>query len=254
MSEDLDIDNLTVNMGTFENVLLYLEKSEKLLSIQICIFLIHLFKDYKKQVQDYLKWKYNPKKNNLIEKLYRISGYDKEKMIAVIIYNFNNIELLIYVLDNNIADVNNLFVAMCEFDIPDLIIYLLSPIGGTPNNNFKYSNGLTTASRNGNLEIVKILLKNNINIDFIGPSLESAVYLGHLEIVKFFVKNGANINKISIWYIDNAIEFGYFDIIKFLFENGLNMRNDFIYRAFEHGQIKIGSYLIKLKAKNWYKK
>lgn len=86
---------------------------------------------------------------------------------------------------------------------------------------------LCGACENGHLEIVKLLVSNgaNINKDNYMSPLCLACYNGHFEIVKFLVEKGSNINQ-PISSLCHAIINGHSEIVKFLIENGSDINPD----------------------------
>ena len=82
---------------------------------------------------------------------------------------------------------------------------------------------LQLESCRGNLDNVKILVKEigvhaNDNI-----ALKCASRYNRLEIVKFLVKNGADIHAQNDYALSTAIYHGYLEIVKFLVKNGANI-------------------------------
>lgn len=106
-----------------------------------------------------------------------------------------------------------------------------------------YSNNdyiLTTAIEYGNLNIVKYLVENGIevyDIDF-----NTAAYEGHLDIVKYLF----NENTDTTYTISEAI-FGKhsIDVIKFLVENGVNISHLDIIYSIDNGYYDIADYLLQ---------
>jgi len=111
------------------------------------------------------------------------------------------------------------------------IVKLLIKINININQKNKYEvTSLIKASNNGNLEIVKLLLENEANInekDSYGWSpLIYASFNGYLEIVKLLIKNGVNINEknnIGNTALYFASKYGYLKIVKLLVKNGANI-------------------------------
>ena len=62
---------------------------------------------------------------------------------------------------------------------------------------------LTKISQYGNIEIVKLLIKNGSDINYkerlnsYATPIENAIYLGHTEIVKILIENNADLNIIN---------------------------------------------------------
>ena len=93
---------------------------------------------------------------------------------------------------------------------------------------------LINASKNGDLEKVKLLIENGANIEVKDNNGDTALilasYYRRLEIVKYLVEKGANINATndngwtSLMY---ASKYGELETIKYLLENGadVNIKN-----------------------------
>ena len=109
------------------------------------------------------------------------------------------------------------------------------------------------ASFNGNINAVKFLIKNCVNIN-IHTCNDYPIYWSarnnHFKIVKYLVKNGANVNARNSHIIVSTVEKGNLEILKFLFENGANYSKN--YRAIEyavhHGHLDIVQYLYEIDA------
>jgi len=89
------------------------------------------------------------------------------------------------------------------------------------------------ASRNGHIEIVKILLKNDVDIhghnDY---AIRSASQNGHFELVELLLENGADIHAGNDYALRWASEKGYLKVVKLLLENGADVHahNDYALR------------------------
>jgi ankyrin repeat protein len=120
---------------------------------------------------------------------------------------------------------------------------------------------LTYASHNGNLKIVKELIKAGTNVNSVTDNdttpLMYASSRGHLEIVKELIKAGAYVNIFGN-YNNTALmlasEYGHLDIVKYLIRNGAYVNTFDKYRmtplmlASEYGYFKIVKELIKTGA------
>lgn len=102
------------------------------------------------------------------------------------------------------------------------------------------------ASQKGHLEIVRLLVENDVPLDFKGrentaPLLFAAEY-GYLEIVRLLLKNGANIHVHDDMALVAAAQEGHLEIIELLLENGAdpgaqNSRSIKAAKAYGHTQI-----------------
>ena len=100
-------------------------------------------------------------------------------------------------------------------------------------NGYGYT-ALIDASKNGDLEKVKLLIENGANIEVKDNNGDTALilasYYRYLEIIQYLVEKGANINATndngwtSLMY---ASKYGELETIKYLLENGadVNIKN-----------------------------
>ncbi|KAA0777210.1 ankyrin repeat domain-containing protein [Bacillus sp. AR2-1] len=121
---------------------------------------------------------------------------------------------------------------------------------------------LHIASKKGNLDIVKFLVQEGIDIDARGGTFDSsalnlAAGSGNLDIVKYLVRAGAELD-VSLAKrnpLFGAIYGGHKNVVEFLVEKGIdisirytgeNIKNMNAYDyAMEFGQIEIAEYLIR---------
>jgi len=83
---------------------------------------------------------------------------------------------------------------------------------------------LISASKEGNLEIVQLLIEHCVNIhEKKDEALRKAAYHGHLNVIELLVTNGADIHanneealSFAVWHTKNA----NLDIVKYLLQNG----------------------------------
>ena len=92
---------------------------------------------------------------------------------------------------------------------------------------------LEAAVRNGNVEIVKLLIGAgaDVNTGSIEPLLVLAVKYGHTEILKALIDAGADVNSATIKPIlVTAVQYGNVDVVKALIDAGadVNLRSDLI--------------------------
>ena len=112
-----------------------------------------------------------------------------------------------------------------------IVIIVMNSINAK--NGYGYT-ALIDASKNGDLEKVKLLIENGANIEAKDNNGDTALilasYYRRLEIVKYLVEKGANINATndngwtSLMY---ASKYGELETIKYLLENGtdVNIKN-----------------------------
>lgn len=98
---------------------------------------------------------------------------------------------------------------------------------GAPLNYYKKSTPLHHAVKNGDLELVKLLLEYGADVNLtitngITP-LHRAVSCQHIEIVKYLIQNNADVNAETIDYwipLHSACSNGNLEIIDYLIQNG----------------------------------
>ena len=88
---------------------------------------------------------------------------------------------------------------------------------------------LDLAAREGDLEMVELLVDNGANVNNYKP-LQLASQKGYLEIVKYLVEHGANLNDqdIEIRFdglspLHEAVRGGHFDVVEYLIEQGADI-------------------------------
>ena len=86
---------------------------------------------------------------------------------------------------------------------------------------------LNAAARKGNVEIGKLLLAANADVEFRARGDEGALMgaarKGHLDFVKLMVENGAKVNKVvhgDGTALINAVRGGHFEVAEYLLEHG----------------------------------
>ncbi|XP_069690783.1 ankyrin-1-like [Periplaneta americana] len=117
---------------------------------------------------------------------------------------------------------------------------------------------LLYASRQGNLDIVQILIKHKADVSFRNESGECALHLavreGHLSVVKYLVEHGADIqlgNNKEYTPLFIAVAAGHLSVVDFLVQNGarINVGNYCgetpIYVAAHDGNLPSVEYLAK---------
>ncbi|KAJ7595574.1 ankyrin repeat-containing domain protein [Mycena floridula] len=83
---------------------------------------------------------------------------------------------------------------------------------------------LQTASSNGNLDIVKLLIGKGVSPKN-GQILHEACYYGHLEVVKVLVENGEDVNMLDGWRpaLLAAIDGNKKEVAEFLIQSGADV-------------------------------
>ena len=106
------------------------------------------------------------------------------------------------------------------------------------NDNLKQQ--LNEASKDGDLENVKTLIKN-------GLALSMAAEDGHLDVVKYLVSKGADVHVRHEGVLRNAARYGYLEIVKYLVEEcGANIHaldDEAFNQTVWWGRHEIGKYL-----------
>lgn len=192
----IDTNNLSVNIETFILLLEVIEywKPFEPYPNEINIFYIELFashrpesKDRRKYISSYLKFRYA---HNKTEEYYnKLLSHSNNIIIGKFV---NNIELVNYVLDNNILSINNLLVGVSANGALDIVKYLIS---NSANPKAYYSLSLQYAASHGQLEIVKYLIDKGadptVNINY---PLQQSAYNGHIEVVKYLLSLSSTTN------------------------------------------------------------
>lgn len=115
---------------------------------------------------------------------------------------------------------------------------------------FDDDRALKEASRNGDLDIVRYLCENGVQIQDFSTSiaLSGASREGHLHIVKYLLEKGAIIRDSYDGALHMACKFGHLDIVKCLCENGSDI-NSYEDRALKyaarHNHLDIVIYLLQ---------
>ena len=94
-----------------------------------------------------------------------------------------------------------------------------------------------------NVEFIKFLIKNNIQIN--DQIMNCASRNGHLEVVKYLHSIGV---KCGIDAIDRASLRGHLEVIKYLCSNGAKYTEDAINNANKYGHVEVAKYLYSIKA------
>lgn len=123
---------------------------------------------------------------------------------------------------------------------------------------------LNMASRFGNLELIKSMLRKGANIESktgIGSTvLHEACKYGHLEVTKLLVENGATIeseDKYGCTPLHEACKYGQLEVTKFLLEKGANIESKSsccerqincctpLYKASRYAHLEIMKFLLQ---------
>ena len=131
-----------------------------------------------------------------------------------------------------------------------------------PKEQKKLNQKLIEAAQNGDLEIVKYLVNQGVNIHANDDeALRDASYNGQLEVVKYLVEQGADIHAKNDYALRYSSENGYLEIVKYLIEQGayINALNDLAFKwASKEEHLEVIQYFlfdcnmqIKQDAKDW---
>ena len=104
------------------------------------------------------------------------------------------------------------------------------------------------ASKNGHLDIVKLLTTTTRNISIrtdYDSAIISASEYGHIDIVKFLTDNCANIRAHNDLALVRASQNGHLDIVKFLIEKGANIHT-YIDSAIKHASARGNLEVVKI--------
>lgn len=120
--------------------------------------------------------------------------------------------------------------------------------------------GLFTAVRLENLELVKYLIESRV-IESRGDihadrdyALRTACMHGHLEIVQYLVENAANIHVLNDYPLNMACEGGHLKVVKYLVEKGANISGGgrlfreptvIFLNCVERGQLELVKYFVE---------
>jgi ankyrin repeat protein len=110
-----------------------------------------------------------------------------------------------------------------------LIPRLLIEKGENINKSFILETPLVVAAENGHEEIVKLLLKNEANIeaesDFGRTSLVTAAKYGHETVARLLLRKGANVEaRNNVGLTPLAVLNGYEMVVRLLLQNGANTK------------------------------
>ena len=113
---------------------------------------------------------------------------------------------------------------------------------------------LAAASKNGHVEIVKILLNAGAKtttgyLSYFGDPLLVACEKGHIEVVKILLQAGANVNVVDISSFDTAlmkaIKNGHAEVVKILLNAGVSKYGEELIAASEKGHIEVIKILLE---------
>jgi ankyrin repeat protein len=83
-----------------------------------------------------------------------------------------------------------------------------------------------TCAENGDIELVKSLLQEGVNIHIENNyALRWSSSNGHLEVVRYLVEQGADIHANNEYALRHAALNGYLEVVDYLIENGANIYN-----------------------------
>lgn len=87
---------------------------------------------------------------------------------------------------------------------------------------------LITASKEGNLEIIQLLIEHGVNLhEKKDEAMREAAYHGQLEVIKLLVFNGADIHinkeEALAFAVSCHTNNGHLEVVKYLLENAANI-------------------------------
>jgi hypothetical protein len=117
------------------------------------------------------------------------------------------------------------------------------------------NNALQTAAFNGNIKIVRMLLKHGANVNArggkFGNTLQAASWKGHVEVVRLLLESGADVNMQGGEY-GNALQAasyrGHVEVVKLLLECGadVNMQGGKLGNALQAASCNSSEEVVKL--------
>lgn len=220
-------------------------------------FFIYIHYNLNKSLNLVLK-KYN---NNLTKWLLTFEFDDKflSKIIASgpteLCSENTKFDLLVYIIQNNIKEINNISLQLCQVGNTKMVKYILSNTC-----NLDKDSMITLSAKYGHLELVKLLIdfygvdilhyfydlplrvagenghvdvfKYLINLcgtkyisEFNEELLRHSASKGHYQIVQILLEIGVNIHARNNEALNNAVKNGNFDTVKILLKYGANIND-----------------------------
>lgn len=158
-----------------------------------------------------------------------------------------------YDLSPHTHKIQNIFIGLCKQDkYYNVIQYLIRCMTNT---NDVFEHALRTASKYGNLRIVKLLIKRGANINCgeytantdRKPPICVAAYNNRIHVVRYLIKKDANISLYDNYALEVACELGHEEIVKLLVNAGADTNTNYgapIRYAMMNARIPIVDYLI----------
>ena len=160
----------------------------------------------------------------------------------IVLYFIDNKEIIQYLFENYNVDINyqNSIFLNKAVKNNNLVDFLLDNKINLQNNEL-----LNTASKVGNLKIVKLIIEEKTQPEK-NLALIKASKNGHLEIVKFLIDNDANIHTENDEALFVAVENDHLDIVKFLIDNGIDILNNttILNKILNNKNLDIFNYLL----------
>ena len=162
----------------------------------------------------------------------------------------NNIELLIFLLENNSITNNQALIYASKNGHLDVVEYL---VDHGANLNVEDDNSLQWASSKGHLKVVEYLVDHGANVNAQDDyALILASKNGHLDVVEYLVDHGANVNARDDYALRWASNNGHLDIVEYLVNHGANIHayDDQALRwASKYGHVDVVNFLRNLGPK-----
>jgi 26S proteasome non-ATPase regulatory subunit 10 len=120
-----------------------------------------------------------------------------------------------------------------------------------------FGDGIHEAAKNGDLEKVKALLKDNPDLVFSKDNdgrmpLSWAVLNNHKDVAEFLLANKADPNAFDNYDGSSALDLAVFDgnkeMVQWLFDHGAKANGGDVYAAAEHGHKEVVELLLAHKA------
>jgi len=188
--------------------------------------------------------------------IFSIIDKNEIKLLRIVCKDFRNISTNYWFQNIPYKENNNYLIFNQKFNLNIRFIILQNKRFDIKNSN-QIDLLLFISCKNGYLELVKLLIKNNVNINqkdnFEYTALMYATINGHLEIVKLLLENGVNVNEKNNYeytVLMYATLYAKLEIIKLLIKNGVNINQknncglSSLILASENGHLEIVKLLI----------
>lgn len=190
------------------------------------------------------------------------SSDSNKNTLLIIASQYGNLEMVKYLLDKSAdIEVQNkdsytaLMVAVIN-DKVEVARYLIKKGAKTFYKLFDYDTiygAVDEAARNGNLEMVKLIITNGypLSNEFMSSAMVAASENSRVDSLKYFIDKGADpdIQALGITLLEISCIRGNLEVVKFLVENGASVNGKRVkgkplINAAQHGNTDIVEYLI----------